>query len=490
MRPKRRRPAAPAATPAPPHRTLKSRSFVTHRGNTLSQTAKRLLDRIRDRDAVVCIVGLGYVGLPTAVAFAEKGFSVIGADLMEKKVERIQKGIAGADEPELSGRLKQVVESGRLEATSDIAGACARADCVLLIVPTPVDQARQPDLSYVRQAAETAATSLHEGQLVVLESTTYPGTSEEIVMETLRRVRGELEPGRDYGVAYCPERYNPGDPEHTLSNLVRVVGAIDGPWGDCAAALYGTLNDDQIARVSDLKTAEAVKVIENVQRDLNIALVNELARIFERLGIDTHEVLDAAATKWNFVKYTPGPGVGGHCLPVDPYYLTSVAERVGYHPRVVLAGRVTNDAMPKHVADLVTDGLNEAERAVKGSRVAVLGLAYKAGTGDARESPAGRLVQLLKGRGAELALVDPLVEEADAEAIFGQAKSDLDNALRGANAVVVVTDHKEIRALSLDAIKELAAPDCVVVDTRNLYEPADVASKGLRYRGVGRVMRG
>ncbi len=453
------------------------------------EAAHSLLERIQDRQAIIAVVGLGYVGLPTAVAFAEKQFQVIGADLSLEKVERVQAGEVPPDEPQLATRLREVVDAGRLEATTDVEAACARADCVLLIVPTPVDKARQPDLSFVQRAAETAAGSLHAGQLVVLESTTYPGTSEEKLESTFKQMRGDLTPGVDYGIAYCPERYNPGDPEHTLATLTRVVGANDPAWGDCAAALYGTLNDHKIKRVSDLKTAEAVKVIENVQRDLNIALVNEFALIFERLGIDTHEVLEAAATKWNFVKYTPGPGVGGHCLPVDPYYLTSVAERAGYHPRVILSGRATNDSMPLHVAELVMDGLNDAERPVNGSRVAVLGLAYKPGTGDARESPAFGVVQALARRGARLSLCDPLVPERDVQALYDQPKTSLDEGLRGAHAVVVVTDHEEIRRLELTRIQELTSPGCVLVDTRNLYDPQEAKRAGLRYRGIGRIAR-
>jgi nucleotide sugar dehydrogenase len=455
----------------------------------VSQTAKTLLGRIRDKEAVVTIVGLGYVGLPTAVAFAEQGFQVIGADLNPDKVELVNQGKATYWEGDLEAPLRRVLETGRLEATTDIEDACGRGDCVLLIVPTPVDEAKQPDLSYVEAAAQTAAKGLKQGQLVILESTTYPGTSEEIILATLQAMRPELQPGRDYGVAYCPERYNPGDPKHTLATLTRVVGALDEAWGDCAAALYGTLNGDKIARVRDLRTAEAVKVIENIQRDLNIALVNEFALIFERLGIDTYEVLEAAATKWNFVKYTPGPGVGGHCLPVDPYYLTSVAERVGHRPRVILAGRATNDSMPLHVVDLVTRGLNEAKRPVKGSRIAVLGLAYKGGTTDPRESPAEHIIKHLLSRGAELALVDPLVDDAHVQEVFALPKSGLDEALHGAHAVIVVTDHQEIRDLDLHKVRELTAPECVFVDTRNLFDPKEVDDAGLLYWGIGRMLR-
>jgi nucleotide sugar dehydrogenase len=264
------------------------------------------------------------------------------------------------------------------------------------------------------------------------------------------------------------------------------VGAITPAWADVCEALYGVLNGGKITRVRDMRTAEAAKVIENIQRDLNIALVNELALIFERLEIDVHEVLDAAATKWNFVKYTPGPGVGGHCLPVDPYYLTWLAERMGYHPRVILAGRAVNDHMPHHTVDLVAEALNELGLPLKGTPVAVLGLSYKANTGDVRESPAEPVVRTLQRRGADLRLCDPFIEDSEVQRHFGLPNTTVEKALKGAKAVVVLTDHEPFRKLTVAQLKAATAKGAALVDTRNLFDPEQARAAGFAYRGIGR----
>lgn len=450
-----------------------------------SPHARRMLDLIGSRELRIAVVGLGYVGLPTAVAFARAGFPVVGADISRAKVDAIQRGESPLKDLDLDAELRTCVAQGKLRATTDVERACGDADAVLLIVPTPVDETKRPDLSFVRAAAESAARHLRPGQLIILESTTYPGTTEEIVVAAATRT-SRLIPGRDFGVAYCPERYNPGDALHTLANVHRVVGAIDADWCAVAALLYGSLNGGRISKVRDLRTAEAAKVIENIQRDLNIALVNELALIFERLEIDVNEVLDAAATKWNFVRYQPGPGVGGHCLPVDPYYLTSLAERHGYHPRVILAGRAVNDGMPAHVVDLVADALNDARTAINGTKIAILGLSYKANTGDARESPAAHVVRGLRARGAQLRLCDPLIPSREIEALFGQPGVDVKEALHEAKAIVLLTDHAEFRQISLADIATMAAKGACFVDTRGVHEPQDVVRAGFVYRGIGR----
>ncbi|HUR62102.1 MAG TPA: nucleotide sugar dehydrogenase [Candidatus Thermoplasmatota archaeon] len=447
--------------------------------------AAALLRKVRARKATICVVGLGYVGLPTAVAFAKAGFPVIGADLSQKKVAALQKGVSPLTDLGLDADVAATVRSGHLTATTDVVQACGASDVVLLIVPTPVLPSKQPDLSYVATASASAAKGLRKGQLVILESTTYPGTTEDYVITACEKESG-LTAGKDFGVGYCPERYNPGDPNHTLANVVRVVGAIGPEWTEVCAALYGTLNGGKITRVRDLRTAEAAKVIENIQRDLNIALVNELALIFERLDIDVHEVLDAAATKWNFVKYTPGPGVGGHCLPVDPYYLTSLAERLGYSPRVILAGRAVNDHMPLHTVGLLTQALNEAGRPVKGSKVAVLGLSYKANTGDVRESPAETVVRELQRLGADLRLCDPYIDTEEVQHHFGLPNVPLKAALKGAHAIAIVTDHDEFRRLDLKDVASGAAKPCALIDTRNVVAPAAARQAGFIYRGIGR----
>lgn len=444
------------------------------------------LAKVRLHQAVICVVGLGYVGLPTAVAFAQAGFRVIGADVNQEKVTKINGGESPLQDLGINEAVRKVVSSGRLSASIDVVASCREADCVLLTVPTPVNESKQPDLKFVAAASAAAARGLHAGQLIVLESTTYPGTTEDYVIAACRAV-SDMTPGIEYGVAYCPERYNPGDPNHRLDNVFRVVGAINPGWGDVAAALYGTLNGGKITRVRDLKTAEAAKVIENIQRDINIALTNEFALIFDRLGIDTHEVLDAAATKWNFVRFSPGPGVGGHCLPVDPYYLTSLAQRVGYHPQVILAGRAVNDYMPHHVVELVTDALNEAGRPVAETNIAILGLSYKANTGDARESPASVVVRELRRRGARLRLCDPYIPTADLRHEFDMEGMPFDDAIRGADAVLLMTDHREFRELNLERLQKTMHSGPALIDTRNVIDPMAAQQLGFIFRGVGRL---
>lgn len=450
-----------------------------------SDHAQALLEKVRDKSAKIAVVGLGYVGLPTAVAFADRGFTVTGADLSEKKVLKINDGVSPIPDLDLGDRVAENVKAGRLAATTDVAAACQGADCVLLIVPTPVDETKRPDLSFVRSAAQAAASVLRPGQFIALESTTYPGTSEEVVQAVCEEVSG-LKAGDDFGVAYCPERYNPGDPAHTLENIHRVVGAITPAWGQVAKELYGTLNHGQVSVMRDLKTAEAVKVIENIQRDLNIALANELALIFEMLDIDYYEVVEGAGTKWNYVKYYPGPGVGGHCLPVDPYYLTSLAERLGYHPEVILAGRSVNDGMPDHVVELLADGLNETGRAVKGTTVVLLGLSYKGNTGDARESPAVHVARRLTKKGADLRVVEPLIDSDEVERLVGMRPMTLDKALDGAQAVVLLVDHQMFKNLDLADVRNRMADDALFVETRNMYAPDALKKAGFVVRGVGR----
>lgn len=447
--------------------------------------AAALLEKVRSRTAQVAVVGLGYVGLPTAIAFAEAGFRVHGADLDARKISVLNEGRSPLGELGLDSAVRSVVDNGRFTASQDVVAACAVADIVLLIVPTPVTDAKRPDLSYVESATQAAAQVARAGQLIVLESTTYPGTSDEIIIPALEQATG-LKVGTDLGVAYCPERYNPGDKDHTLDSVHRVVGAINADWAKVAAEFYGVLNDGKITIVRDLKTAEASKVIENIQRDLNIALVNELALIFERMGIDTHEVIDAAATKWNFVPYRPGPGVGGHCLPVDPYYLTSVAERLGYHPKVILAGRGVNDSMPHHVVDLLVDALNDAGKPVKGTKIVALGVAYKPETGDCRESPAMEIVKSLARRGADLRIVDPHVATDEIERRTGFQSMPLADALDGAEALVFLTPHLEFTGLTIADLKQSLLPGAAVVDTSRTFDADESRAAGFAFRAVGR----
>ncbi|MCK5037743.1 MAG: nucleotide sugar dehydrogenase [Thermoplasmata archaeon] len=439
---------------------------------------------IIDRTAKICIIGLGYVGLPTAVHFCEQGFEVIGVDIDEKKVRELSQALQPTDDEDLRKQLRSVLDKGKLEITTDALAAVEAADIVLVIVPTPVTETKDPDLSYVVSASEAVSRSLKKGQLIILESTTFPGTTKDLVLPILES--GGLKAGEDFGLAYCPERYNPGDKEHTIEQVTRIVGAINLEWANRAKALYQTIIKKDVVVVKDIETAEAAKVIENIQRDLNIALFNELAMIFQRMGLDTISVIEAASTKWNFMKLYPGPGVGGHCLPVDPYYLTHKAKELGYHPKLILAGRSINDSMPLYVVDLVIDGLNELGSPVNGSKIAILGVSYKANTGDLRESPAKKIIQTLLKMKAKISAHDPFVEDNDIETAFGITGHSMDETLKDADCVILHTLHDEFKDLKLSEIKGMMKPQSLLVDTRHLFSPNEAMDQGFVYRGIGR----
>ncbi|MCW3130941.1 MAG: nucleotide sugar dehydrogenase, partial [Methanophagales archaeon] len=349
---------------------------------------------IKGRNEAVCIIGLGYVGLPLAKAFS-KYLKVIGIDIDEEKIEKLN-----SDNNE-----------NNLEFTAD-SSKIKQADFVLICVPTPVTKSKEPDLTYVKSAAKTVGTNLKRGSIVILESTVYPGVTEEIVKPILEE-ESRLTCGEDFKIGYSPERINPGDDEHLLTTITKVVSGIDEETTDAAADLYKLVTKN-VFKAKDIKTAEAAKVIENIQRDLNIAIMNELSLIFDKMGLDTKSVLEAAGTKWNFHPYTPGL-VGGHCIPVDPYYLVYKAKELGYHPQVILAGRAINDYMPKHVAEMAIRGLNEVGKVIKGSKVLIMGLTYKENVPDTRESPVREMVKELKEFGIKVFGYDPLLSKEEIE---------------------------------------------------------------------------
>lgn len=441
---------------------------------------QKLLQRIKNKESTICVVGLGYVGLPTAIFFAENGFKVIGVGVNEKKLDLINQGISPLGELGLDERLEKVVRKKKLIATSDLPEATRQSDIILIIVPTPVTKSKDPDLSHIISAGKKVSEGLGKGKLVVLESTVYPGVTEEILQPILES--SGLKAGEDFGLAYCPERYNPGDDAHSIEKVARVVGGITLEWAEITRELYQYIIEENIKVLRNIKTAEAAKVIENTQRDLNIALMNELAMIFEKIGIDVMEVIEGASSKWNFNVYYPGAGVGGHCLPVDPYYLVKKAQELGYHSKVIAAGRTINDYMPMHVFGLITDALNNIERAVKNSKVVILGLSYKENVGDARESPSEKLIQLLKDNHALVTIVDPYIEESN----LGVLEKDVYRALDGADVMVLMTAHDEFRELDLNNIKGLMR-NPILVDGRRIYNPDKTRNLGFQYYGVGAV---
>jgi UDP-N-acetyl-D-glucosamine dehydrogenase len=372
--------------------------------STVNQTlVARLNDAIEARSARVGVIGLGYVGLPLVELFAGKGFTVLGFDVDESKVERLQAGQSYIGHI-ASERVAALRDSGRFEATADFS-RLSEADAVLICVPTPLGEHREPDLSAVVATGRAIGRYLRPGQLVVLESTTYPGTTRDVLRPELEA--GGLRAGRDFFLAYSPEREDPGNPRFSAGNIPKVVGGFDADSSDLARRLYAA-TVPEVVPVSSCEVAEACKILENTYRAVNIALVNELKVVFDRMGIDVWEVIDAAKTKpFGFQAFYPGPGLGGHCIPIDPFYLTWAARSYGLHTRFIeLAGEV-NRAMPRHVVERVAVALNDRGRAVKGSRVLVLGAAYKPNVDDCRESPAFELMEMLRDLGAVVAYNDP-----------------------------------------------------------------------------------
>jgi UDP-N-acetyl-D-glucosamine dehydrogenase len=384
----------------------------------------------------VGVIGLGYVGLPLAVAFAEAGEEVVGVDVDPLKVNAISSGESYIEDIS-SERLRAALP--RIEATSHYQ-PLARADAVLICVPTPLTANREPDLSALQGSATELGNVLQKGQLIVLESTTYPGTTRECLVPILEQ-KSELRVGEDFNVAFSPERVDPGRTDFTLRNTPKVLGGMTQRCADRADELYGLICDHLI-QVSTPEAAEMSKLLENIFRSVNIALVNELAILCERMGIDIWEVVDAAATKpYGFMRFDPGPGMGGHCLPVDPFYLTWRAREFHMSTEFIeLAGK-TNQQMPHHCVERIERALNDVAKPVRGSRIAILGVAYKAGVGDLRESPALRIMEVLAERGGELSYHDPYVPSLPE---FGLESVPLQTAVSGADAVVLVTAHPDV----------------------------------------------
>jgi UDP-N-acetyl-D-galactosamine dehydrogenase len=419
---------------------------------------------------VVAVVGLGYVGLPLAVQFGRK-YETIGYDLSEDKVANYRNFI----DPTGEVSTEDLKAATRLSMSTD-ASTLARADVVIIAVPTPVDAAHIPDFSPLEGSSSTVGKYMKRGAIVVYESTVYPGATEEVCIPLLEKHSG-MKWMRDFHVGYSPERVNPGDKERTITKIVKVVSGDDAATLDTVAELYASVITAGVHRASSIKVAEAAKVIENTQRDLNIALMNELSIIFGRLGIDTLEVLQAAGTKWNFLPFRPGL-VGGHCIGVDPYYLTHKAEMLGYHPQVILAGRRINDGMAAYVAQQAVKGLIQAGSPVKGAKVVVLGLTFKENCPDLRNSKVADLVRELQDYGCDVAVHDPIAEPAEARHEYGISLCQWQDLPPQADAVVAAVAHREYLAMPLAGILGRLKPGGLFVDVKSAYDPAAIRGAG------------
>ncbi len=401
---------------------------------------QQLIDKIESRTAILGVVGLGYVGLPLAVEFAESGFEVIGLDVSEMKVAELNKGMSYiGDIP--TERLKPLVESGKFKATTDKEDL-RKVDTISICVPTPLRKTKDPDMSFIIQSIDTIATISHPGLLVVLESTTYPGTTEEIIAPKLTG-RG-LTIGEDVFIAFSPERIDPGNTTYQVRNTPKVVGGVTPACSEVAKALYET-GVDHVVTVGSPTTAEMVKLLENTFRAVNIGLVNEMALMCDKLDINVWEVIEAAATKpFGFMAFYPGPGLGGHCIPVDPHYLSWKLKTLNYNARFIELASEINTSMPYHIIDKVGDALNNIEKSVKGSRIVLIGVAYKPDVDDVRESPALDILHLLKEKGADVVYHDPYVESLRLEDdVVLKSAAYSAGLLNNADCVVIVTNHSE-----------------------------------------------
>lgn len=435
-----------------------------------------LYEKIIKNTEKISLIGLGYVGMPIAVAFAKKGIGVIGFDLNATKIELYKSGIDPTKEVG-----DDAIKNSTVEFTADET-KIREAKFHIVAVPTPVNLDHTPDLAPVVGASEIVGRNLTKGSIVVFESTVYPGVTEDVCIPILEKESG-LKCGVDFKVGYSPERINPGDKVHRLENIHKIVSGMDEESLEEIKNIYDLVIEVGTYPVSTIKTAEAIKVVENSQRDINIAFMNELAMVFDRMGIDTNEVVDGMNTKWNALGFRPGL-VGGHCIGVDPYYFTYEAEKLGYHSQIILNGRIVNDGMGKFVAEAAIKQMIAAGKAPKKAKVVILGLTFKENCPDTRNSKVDDIIKTLNSYGIEPLIVDPWASERDAMHEYGVTLTKLKD-IKGADCIIVAVAHNEFRALSLDNIKAMFAEgnddEKVLLDVKGLYDVKELNASGMRY---------
>lgn len=438
---------------------------------------ENVFDRLVSGETSLALVGLGYVGMPIAVAFAAKGLNVIGYDLNKAKIDLYKSGIDPTNEVGNDG-----IRSTTVDFTADETDL-QKASFYIVAVPTPINTDHTPDLTPVIGASRIIGRNLRKGSIVVYESTVYPGVTEDVCIPVLEEISG-LKAGVDFKVGYSPERINPGDKVHRLENIRKIVSGMDAESLEVIKKVYDLVIEVGTYPVSSIKTAEAVKVVENSQRDINIAFMNELAMVFDRMGIDTNEVVDGMNTKWNALGFRPGL-VGGHCIGVDPYYFTYEAEKLGYHSQIVLNGRIVNDGMGRFVADAAIREMICAGLAPKKAHVVILGLTFKENCPDTRNSKVDDIIKRLNEFGIQPDVVDPWASERDAMHEYGVTLTALED-VRDADCVIVAVAHNEFRCLKLEDIRKLFRQETpnenkVLIDVKGLYPIADLKNSGMTY---------
>jgi nucleotide sugar dehydrogenase len=439
---------------------------------------------LKERGLNITVMGLGRIGLPTAALFARAGAVVTGVDIRKEVVRETNAGrCLLLDEPGLEEAVGESVRAGKLRAVLRPDEAIASAHFIIICVPTPVDETKTPDYSAVMKAAQTVGKFLKRGASVIVESTVGPGVVEDMVRPVLESESG-LMAGRDFGLVSCPERSDPGNIVQNMKSVPRIVGGLDAKSTALVSALYESAFGVRTVKLSDPRTANAVKLTENLFRDVNIALANEFALLYEKLGVDAIEVINACASKYNFMPHYPGVGVGGPCLPSNSYYLISEGIRAGNIPYMIRMAREINDRMPDHVVELVGEALNEAGKTVNRAKVAVLGISYKPNVRDVQLTPVEPVVAKLREMGAEVEVYDPMFK---GEEVFGiRVKTTLDSAAKGADCLVVGTAHDEFKALDLGRLAKVVRMKAAFVDARNVVAPGEARKAGFAFRGVGR----
>ncbi|PIC90894.1 UDP-N-acetyl-D-galactosamine dehydrogenase [Sporosarcina sp. P21c] len=435
-----------------------------------------LFDDIKDKKQKISLIGLGYVGMPIAVAFAKK-VHVVGFDISREKVELYKNGIDPTKEVG-----DAVIQNTSVEFSSDET-SLKNAKFHIVAVPTPVKGDRTPDLTPLKSASTTLGRNLTKGSIVVFESTVYPGVTEDICVPILERESG-LKCGPDFKVGYSPERINPGDKVHTLENIIKVVAGQDEEVLDIIAKVYELVVDAGVFKAASIKVAEAAKVIENSQRDINIAFMNELSIIFNKLEIDTKSVLEAASTKWNFLNFSPGL-VGGHCIGVDPYYLTYKAEQMGYHSQIILSGRKINDNMGKYVAENIVKKMIKANKQINGAKVAVFGITFKENCPDVRNTKVVDVINELQEYGIEVKIVDPVADEEDLIAMY-DIKLSKSEEVKDMDAVVFAVTHEEFKSIALEDVKHMfkESEELVLADLKGVFDREQAKKSGFNYWGL------
>ena len=451
----------------------------------MAGSSSLLADKISSKNATVCVIGLGYVGVPLAVASAQAGFNVLGVDVDQSRVEKINRGVCYVEDRYSEGLLPGLVGSGKITAYAKLSEAVPRSDIVIVCVPTPLKKGGDPDLSFLRLVARGLAGELTDYKMIVVESTSYPGTTEEVFRPLVER--GGKRAGTDFALVYSPERIDYGNASFGVRSIPKIVGGVDGESTRLGTAFYTSILEAQVVAVSGPSVAEATKMLENVFRYVNIALVNELAVLHETLGVDFIEAIDAAATKpFGFMPHYPGPGVGGHCIPKDPFYLVYKAKKAGFPLRMVSAAEVLNNGMPKHTVERLLKTLRKLKKNPRKVKVALWGLSYKGGVKDTRRSPSVDLLKILQRFGIKVVAYDPFVESIKVGSVQYASASSILGSVKGADAVVIATNHAGFRHVNLSDVKAQMNPDPILFDTRNLRTRKESEEAGFVYLATGR----